>query len=102
MVDGVGVRPMQMKATRKCGLRDKTHGEGVWPQGGGKQCCRMPERGVQGWDGGTVLSVMQRPRGFRRRSPYVGLLALWVGHFSACEWGKQTESKVRGHTKVSL
>lgn len=45
------------------------------------------------WDGGTVVSVMQRPRGFRRRSPYVGLLALWVGH---------SKSGVRGHTEVSL
>lgn len=48
MVDGVGVRPMQMKATRKCGLRDKTHGEGVWPQGGGKQCCRILVKGGAG------------------------------------------------------
>lgn len=55
------------ECSKPLGLRDKSHGEGVWPQGGGMQCCR-----VQGWDGGIVLSVMQRPWGFRRRSPYIG------------------------------
>lgn len=45
-------------------------------------------RGVQGWGGGTVVSVMERRWGFRPRSPYIGLLALWVGHSSVCEVGE--------------
>lgn len=60
-----------------CGLREE-----------GSSAAGHCKGGVQGWGGGTVVSVMERPWGFRPRSPYIGLLALWVGHSSVCEVGE--------------